>query len=191
MISISAVQQEEIQADNRAYVPLCEEELRKKTNDLVAQFIKYAQSQKLSPEEVGIQRALLPYVIVRVDKRKKYFLTFHEGTKINEIKQAALVAYWILKFRPFMVCSEDPIYVRDFVRINEGFALFYILSACTQCAKKRGVVPTEPTGRLIDEIMYGFTYWDLSKEAIILIAETIGEAFYGIRAQGMPEHGYN
>lgn len=184
-------QLEETQATNGAYVPLCEEEIRIKANRLVEQFTKYAQSQDLSPEDVGIQRALLPYVIVRVDKRKKYFLTFHEGTKINEIKQAALTAYWILKFRPFMVCSRDPIRVRDSVRINEGFALFYILSACTQCAKKKGIVPTEPTGRLVDEIMYGLTYWDLSKEAIILIAETIGEAFYGISAQGMPEHEHN
>lgn len=186
-----AVQQEELQGVNEAYVPLSEKTVLKETNKLIKQFEKYAKSQNLSSQEVGIQKALLPYVIVRVDKRKKYFLIFHEGTKINEIKQAALTAYWILKFRPFRFCGNDPVRARDNVRLNEGFALFYILSACMQHAKEKGFEPTEPTGRLIDEIMYGFTYWDLSKEAIILIAETIGEAFYGIRAQGMPEHGFN
>lgn len=184
-------QQEEFQSVNGPYAPLPKKTVHKKTNKLVKEFIKYAKSQNLSRKEVKIQRDLLPYVIVRVDKRKKYFLTFHEGTKINEIKQAALTAYWILKFRPFRFYSSDPARAHKNFRLNEGFALFYILSACMQRAKKKGFVPTEPTKKLTDEIMYGFTYWDLSKEAVILIAETIGEAFYGVRAQGMPEHGVN
>ena len=45
-------------------------------------------------------------IFVRVDKRKDYFIIFHDDTDMNEIKEAALMAYWILKFKPFSVKSE-------------------------------------------------------------------------------------
>lgn len=35
-------------------------------------------------------------IIVRVDKRKAYYFCFH-GMEINECKEVALYAYWILK----------------------------------------------------------------------------------------------
>lgn len=47
------------------------------------------------------------------------------------------------------------------------------------------------SNRLRDEIMYAFTYWDLSKESIILMAETIGESFFGIPTQGLENDGCN
>jgi len=65
-----------------------------------------------------------------VEKREGYFVVFHKGTQINEIKQAALVAYWIIKFKPFMIDSDEPNRMHRYSRINEGFAFFYILSAC-------------------------------------------------------------
>ena len=110
---------------------------------------------------------------------------FHEGTKINEIKQAALTAYWILKFKPFMVNSSDPQRNHLYSRINEGFAAFYISSACRSYAKENHYPTRTRSPRLIDELMYALTYWDLSKESVILIAETFGESFYGIPAQGV------
>lgn len=171
------------------YRPPDESVLIKKSNLLVAQFEKYGKAVGLLPEEVLIQREILPRVIVRVDKREGYFTVFHEGTQINEIKQAALTAYWILQLRPFMVDTKDPERMHEFARINEGFAAFYIFSACKQFAKKNGSKSKKASPRLKRELMYAFSYWDLSKEAIILIAETIGEAFYGAPAQGIDEDG--
>ena len=172
------------------YEPPVKDVLMEKSNQLVKQFTKYAKSVKLVPGEVFIQREMLPRIILRVDKRESYFLVFHKGTKINELKQAALMAYWVLKFKPFMIDSKDPERVHKYTRINEGFALFYILGACTRYAKERKLQKRRMTLRLRDEIMYAFTYWDLSKEALILIAETIGEAFYGIPAEGMTVDGH-
>lgn len=169
------------------YLPPSEEILLKKSNDLIQQFIKYAREQDFSIDEICIQRSLIPRIILRVDKREGYFMIFHEQTRINEIKQAALMAYWILKFKPFMINTTDPDKSHKYRRINEGFAAFYLLSAFKQYAKKQGFSVTEMSDRLINELMYAFTYWDISKEASILIAETIGEAFFGIQAQGIDE----
>lgn len=163
--------------------------LKEKSNRLMGVFNKYAKICGLSVDEVCIQRATMPRIILRVDKREGYFTVFHEKTNINEIKQAALVAYWILKFRPFMVTGvKSPMRQESFRRINEGFAFFYILSACEETAKSKGIsLNKDISKRLRKEIMYAFTYWDLSKESMIMIAETIGEAFYGIPAVGMDE----
>lgn len=173
--------------DEIRYLSPEEQVLKDKSNELIKQFSKYAESEGLSPENVCIQRTLLPRVILRVDKREGYFIVFHDQTHINEIKQAALVAYWILKLRPFMVKTDDPELSHKYCRINEGFAMFYLLSAFKQYARRKGNAVTELSDRLIDEVKYAFTYWDLSKESCILIAETIGEAFFGVPAQGIEE----
>lgn len=105
---MAIVCQKKTENEEIIYVPPVQSVLMQKSNDLVKQFGKYANAVGLASGEVSIQRAILPRVILRVDKREGYFVVFHKGTQINEIKQAALVAYWILKFKPFMVSSDDP-----------------------------------------------------------------------------------
>lgn len=175
------------------YQSLKEEVIQQKSDELLAQFDKYCEQHHLTASDVCIQKTIIPLIMARVDMREGYFIIYHKKTKINEIKQAALVAYWILKFRPFMIATDDPDRSHEFRRINEGFAAFYLLSAITQYAIEQGNASAtsakfaDPSWRLGDEIMYAFQYWDLSKEAVILIAETIGEAFYGIKAQGLED----
>lgn len=171
------------------YLPPEEEILKDKSNKLLKQFEKYANATGLPIKDVCIQRTLIPRIILRVDKREGYFMVFHEQTRINEIKQAALVAYWILKLKPFMINTDDSDMSYKYCRINEGFAIFYLLSAFTQYAKQQGYDTANLSDRLIEELKYAFTYWDLSKESIILISETIGEAFFGISAQGVDADG--
>ena len=85
------------------YIPPEETVLKEKSDRLIKVFSKYAQAIGLAADEICIQRAIIPRILLRVDKREGYFTVLHEKTSINEIKQAALVAYWILKFRPFMI----------------------------------------------------------------------------------------
>lgn len=161
--------------------------LREESNALLTIFFEYAESVGLSPNDVCIQRAIIPRILLRVDKRKDYFLRFHEQTHINEIKQAALMAYWIIKFKPFMVNTANLQDLQKFRRINEGFAAYYIFSAYIQCAIESNSLVGEPSPQLMKELMYALTYWDLSKESIILIAETLGEGFFRLTAQGLRE----
>ena len=170
------------------YIPPEETVLKEKSDRLIKVFSKYAQAIGLAADEICIQRALIPRILLRVDKREGYFTVFHENTSINEIKQAALVAYWILKFRPFMINinHSTPPRMEEFRCLNEGFAWFYILCACKETAKAKGIKTNNViSAQLRKEISYAFTYWDLSKESMIMIAETIGEAFYGIPAEGI------
>ena len=167
------------------YSPPDRETLHRKTEALLLQFEKYLSAHNLSISDVCIQRALIPQIISRVDKREGYFSIFHDKTRINELKQAALVAYWILKFKPFMVVKTPQLSVTH-RRINEAFAAFYILSALKQYSVEIGRPMSHLVSkRLRDELLYAFMYWDLSKESVILITETLGETLYGVEAQGI------
>lgn len=95
------------------------------------------------------------------------------------------MVYWILKFKPFAVKATDPNSLKKYSRINESFALFYLLSACKQYSVESNHTTAEMSERLCNELLYAFSYWDLSKESLILIAETIAEACFGISAQGI------
>lgn len=165
------------------YEPLSEPKLKDKTNGLVSQFIKYAYHLGLAPQDISIKRSYLPLILQRVHKRKKYFHYFHAGMKMNEVKRAALVAYWVLKFRPFSYCGD----AQNEFPLNEGFAFFYILSVCQKCADIHGVDSRRPSDELVYEMMYAFKYWDLNKEAIILMAEIIAESFFGVPTQATKE----
>ena len=174
--------------------PLPESELRQQTNDLVGEFIKFATQSGLEPQKINIVRPYLPLILQRVEKRRQYFQYFHNDMKINEVKQAALVAFWVLKLRPFSYRSDEKSDLmqelennEQYKALNERFAVFYIISACRKGADLLGSKHQSPPRALISEVVYAFKYWDLSKEAVIMIAETIGEAFFGIPTQATEE----
>ncbi len=156
--------------------------LRMQSNDLLDAFFRYAECIGLNSEDVCFQKALIWRIILRVDMRKDYILCFHK-THINEIKQAALTAYWILKFKPFMFCGSALERFEKYRRINEGFAAFYIISSLNQAAIEKGTTIGELSDRLAKEIMYGLTYWNLSRQSIMLLAETIGDSYFHLEIE--------
>lgn len=167
--------------------PLSETTLREQTNNLISEFNKFAKHANLDSRKINIERPYLPLILQRVEKRRQYFRYFHDNMEINEVKQAALVAYWVLKFRPFSYCSDGQGDLRTeselaekYKALNERFAFFYILSACRKGADVLGFQYQMPSYGLVNEVIYAFKYWDLSKEAVILIAEIIGESLFGI-----------
>ncbi len=155
--------------------------LHKQCNDLLRTFFRYAGCHGLNSEDIYIQYALILQTILRVDMRKDYILCFHK-TYINEIKQAAFTAYWILKFKPFMVYGTA-LNCYKYRRINEGFAAFYIISSLNQVATEKGTTIGDLSNRLAKEIMYGLTYWNLSRQSIVLLAETIGESYFQLELE--------
>jgi hypothetical protein len=109
-------------------------------------------------------------IIVRVDKRKAYYRCFHD-MKINECKEAALYAYWILKLRPFTITDSRFTNKLDASCINEAFVIHFI-----------GLV-LETTGRIkrTDEITdsyvkfleYSFRFRNFSIDSFVVLIESI------------------
>ena len=109
-------------------------------------------------------------VIVRVDKRKAYYYCFH-NMEINECKEAALYAYWIIKLRPFSITDKKYRNKFDACIINESFAIFLI-----------GLV-LENTGRIkmtenmknsyCNFLEYSFRFRSFSIDSFIVLIESI------------------
>lgn len=134
-------------------------------------FDRYLQSQTISMENVCIDKRLVNEAFVRVDKRKDYFLIFHDETYINEIREAALLAYWIIKFKPFTINSND---VTDYrVNLNCGFAAFIILSVVNEYYKREKKAKLDLDKEYLHKFQYALKFWDLSKESMMFIAETL------------------
>ena len=143
--------------------------------NLVSVFEQFAETINLNIEDVDFDFKLMNEVNIRVDKRKDYYIIFHD-TKLNEVREAALTAFWILKFKPFLVTKHEE--DQKELNINCGFAAYLILSAVREfiCRKYGG----DKTFSINDEeylqrFRYSLKYWDLSKESMMMIAETLCE----------------
>jgi len=109
-------------------------------------------------------------IIVRVDKRKAYYHCFH-GMRINECKEAALYAYWIIKLRPFSITDKKHLNKFDACIINESFAIYLI-----------GLI-LESTGRIkrtdnmktsyCNFLEYSFRFRDFSIDSFVVLVESI------------------
>jgi hypothetical protein len=123
-----------------------------------------------SRTECHISFLTLVDIIVRVDKRKAYYQCFH-GMKINECKEAALYAYWILKLRPFTITDKRFKTNLDASCINEAFVIHFI-----------GLV-LETTGRIkrtnkikdsyVKFLEYSFRFRNFSIDSFVVLIESI------------------
>jgi len=109
-------------------------------------------------------------VIIRVDKRKAYYYCFH-NMEINECKEAALYAYWILKLRPFSITDKNYQNNPDACTINESFAIFLIgfVLECTGRIRKTKEVKTSYSNFL----EYSFRFRSFSIDSFIVLIESI------------------
>lgn len=140
---------------------------------LISTFKQYAEDNDIDTSKVEFDFKLINEIFIRVDKREDYYIIFHEETYLSEVRRVALIAFWLLKFKPFLITSDEG---KDYnLNINCGFAAYIVLSAVSEDiereyeGKKRFCIDTE----YISKLRYAFKYWDLSKEALMLLAETL------------------
>lgn len=151
------------------------EDKKKYFNDLIETFEDYADSINFDVEAVEYDFELINEIYIRVDKRKDYYMIFH-GTKLNEIREAALTAFWILKFNPFLVVGKER--GNDQLNINSGFAAYVILSVAGEYIERKhgsGKSFEIRDKEFLSRFKYSLKYWDLSKESLMMIAESLCE----------------
>ncbi|MDR0804611.1 MAG: hypothetical protein LBN42_02350 [Oscillospiraceae bacterium] len=114
-----------------------------------------------------VDREAVFEIISLVEKRRVYFKVFHGKTlhKVGELNEVCLYAFWILKFNPFSVGGK----IQD---INVVIAIYLLFWAVLYTAKQRGV-SNNITTQTFDKLFHAFKYQDLSKEAIMLLGESL------------------
>lgn len=159
------------------YTPSDQKEMYEDRQAILMRFHDYAAYQKdITDDDILVDDSVISEILIRVDKRKDYFKIFHNKTDIDELKETALIVYWLLKFRPFSVRVSAPEIMRKYVDVNERFALFLLFGAVKRAANMKGA-KFSLKDDYIDLLDYAFRYWDLSKEAMMLVAETLYAAF--------------
>lgn len=159
------------------YQPLREEEasvLWNKHKRVIESFIEH---NKYDAKNIYINEKAVMAIMAKVDQRRKYFEFFH-GLNMSEYKETALTCFWYIKLHPICAVGKD-IFEHDIKYIdsvNEKLAVYYIIVTLKAMLQNEGM-PTERIDELpkeyIKELIYSFTYRDISKEALILLIESM------------------
>jgi hypothetical protein len=115
---------------------------------------------------ITIYQQSLYEMIERIEKRRVYFYIFYEGCRLGELNEGALMCFWILKLTPFYH-SNIPTYT-----LNANIALCVFRNMLEYIAKLIGK-KVNMTEQIINDLFYSFCYRDLSKESIMLLAESL------------------
>ncbi|GHV70266.1 hypothetical protein AGMMS49928_17380 [Spirochaetia bacterium] len=135
---------------------------------LLGKFNQYLAGFSSSTGIAGIatfENTLLE-IFERIEKRRVYFHIFYDGCKMGELNEGALMCFWIVKLCPF-VCSGIPSDV-----LNAKIALFLFNSVLSFIAKKSNK-KVLITSQIIKDLYYSFRFRDISKESIMLLAESL------------------
>jgi len=152
--------------------------------------------------QVKLDHYALIDIIIRVDKRRKYYSYFHRLIEIDERKEAGLMAYWVIKFHPISLfhtgksseVSEKQLWLASLV--NEAFAAFLICSAILKYFEKTTgsslldrcnwnatlgsdhslseSYKQSPLNRLI----YSFRYSNISIDSMVTLVDVITPEFF-------------
>jgi len=125
--------------------------------------------------EIETNYCLLSNIIIRVDERKDYYQYFHSTDdsimKISRGKETALLAYWIVKYKPFRfknIAEEEQFYLDYKCSFNEVFAASIIMSFIVE---ETDINEEFFTPNKLGVMVYDLFNRDISKEAMIMFVE--------------------
>ena len=105
-------------------------------------------------------------IIERVEKRRVYFHIYHNGCKMGELNEGALMCFWILKLNPFHLNG-----IANNIS-NARIALCLLMNMLHYHTQKEKI-KLNITENMVNDIYYAFRFRDLSKEAIMILAESL------------------
>jgi hypothetical protein len=125
----------------------------------------------LKMETVNITPSMpvMAVIIERVEKRRVYFHIFHNRCKMGELNEASLICFWILKLHPFSCPNIET------NELNAKIALCLLTNAVYYYQIKASGKRYAISPQLLQEAYYAFRFRDLSKEAIMLLATSLGK----------------
>jgi hypothetical protein len=149
------------------YEPADEETIAKLMSKLQAYIQNIAGVLRISnPADIFCREEVLYEIFNRIEMRRLYFRIFHKGTEMGELNEGSLLCFWILKLMPF---EHDNF---PNITLNVKIASCLFINMLKYVAKKRGR-HVNIKGYTLDYLTYAFMFRDLSKEAIMALAESL------------------
>jgi len=117
--------------------------------------------------DLKFSRSVLYEIFTRIEKRRVYFHIYHNGMEMGELNEGALLCFWILKLMPFQMKGVSA----SVLNTKVAYIIFVnLLHYVANGSKPKLHVNIKK--KLMDDLLYAFQYRDLSKEAIMAIAES-------------------
>jgi len=114
--------------------------------------------------DIDANLSVLEEIFDRVEKRRVYFHIFYNKCRMGELNEASLMCFWILKLMPF---SHRNIPANE---LNAKIALYLLNNAVIFNARNN----KRNTNIILSKnLYYAFRFRDLSKEAIMALAESM------------------
>ena len=154
-----------------SYQHMTDGALRSSMKNLLGQFTRMLSEDDEYPDiDYRFSVDSLIGVVIGTHKRKVYYRCLH-NMEINEIKEAALYAYWIIKLKPFTIvdvrCIDEP----GASAINELFALYVMSLALIETNRLADLC--DVTEGFLGELKFAFRYRDISMGSMLLLFESI------------------
>jgi hypothetical protein len=115
--------------------------------------------------DIAANMNIMYEVAERIEKRRVYFHIFYD-VSMGELNEISLVCFWILKLHPFFSKS-----LQSDV-LNTKIAIYLFLTTVSYAARESGK-HVNTSGKLVENLYYAFRFRDLSKEAIMALAESL------------------
>jgi len=125
---------------------------------------KYMPFLEPGGESLDISENVLMEIFERVEKRRIYFHIFHK-CKMGELNEGALFCFWIAKLQPF----HHPLIKTS--KLNARLAAVLFANTIAFHLEKTGQKKEIP-GHFGDSLVYALLYRDISKEALMILAES-------------------
>lgn len=135
----------------------------------------FLYSNQYIQDNYYIDENVISVIEIKVEQRKEYFKKFHKS-KLTVFQEIALICFWIIKLHPISFLSISPDDSFDKL-INEKFSLYIIMSFFRKLLPKNSNKVSEVFfPEYMKELIYTFYYRDISKEAMIILVETMAIA---------------
>jgi hypothetical protein len=117
-----------------------------------------------NPGDLTADQTTIYEILKRIEQRRVYFHIYHPDIVMGELNEGALICFWILKLMPFHMNSMPN------SLLNTKVAYCVFVNMVQYVAKKSGK-KMNIKSKIMDNMLYAFQYRDLSKEAIMALAE--------------------
>jgi len=122
----------------------------------------------INATEVSYCENVVYEIIELVWKRKVYFQVFHNVNGLNELKEASLYSFWVLKLQPFLWLNTE----KANYELNAKIALRLFINGLHFYSAKSAKT-LNLSEYAIQNLYYSLRYRDWSKEALMDLAESL------------------
>ena len=137
--------------------------------NMLCKIVNYLQNIsdiiKIDYQKIETSMDVIYEIIERIEKRRIYFHIYYNGCKMGELNEGALMCFWILKLTPFKF-NGIPNNI-----LNAKVALCLFMNMIHYHTQKENI-NFSITESMLNDIYYAFRFRDLSKEAIMILAES-------------------